>query len=461
MKQLSLPAVLAGCLFFTAACTLGPKYKRPDVPVPPAFRGPDSSVPAAESLGDANWWTVFRDEALQKLIRTALSSNPDLEIAAARVSQAQAQVGITRTDALPFIGAVGNAGRIRNPSNPFFPAFEVNTSQIGLTSVWQLDFWGRYRRATEAARAELLATEWGRKAVVASLVANVAAAYLVLRELDLELEVSRRTLAARRESLELNRRLERAGSIALMDVRQAEILVEQAASRIPDLERRIQQQENLLSVLLGRNPEEVPRGLPLTSQPMTPIPSGLPSSLLDRRPDVQQAEWRLVAANARIGVAKAAYFPQLSLTGTGGYQAFSLSGLFDSRVYNIGAGMTAPIFDFGRIRSTVRLTEAQREELIAAYRQSVQQAFREVSDALIASQKNREFRERQQALLQAARSAADLANLRYKGGAASYLEVLQSQTNLFEAEIGLAQAQLNERLTVVQVYNALGGGWQQ
>ncbi|MBS1835399.1 MAG: efflux transporter outer membrane subunit [Acidobacteria bacterium] len=448
-----------------AGCTFGPKYQRPNVPAPAQYRGPvgtDVDPAASASLGDAKWWEVFQDEELQKLIRVALAENLDLKIAASRITQAQANVGITRADQFPTINGTGNVSRIRNPSNPVFPAFEANMSQLGLSAVWQLDFWGRYRKATEAARAELAATEWGRKAIVGTLVANVATAYFTLRALDLELEVSNRTLAARRESLKLNQTLEKGGAISRMDVHQAEILVEQAARSIPQLQKRIEQQENMISVLLGRNPGEIARGLPLVQQPAPPaVPAGLPSSLLERRPDIKQAELRLIAANARIGAAKAAWFPQISLTGTAGFQAYSIQGLFDSKVYNVGAGLTQPIFDFGRIRGNIRLTEAQKEEMIASYQQSVQQGFREVSDALIAIQKNREYRERQQALENAARQASQLSRVRYQGGVVSYLEVLQSETTLFNAEIELAQARLDERLAVVQVYNALGGGWQQ
>lgn len=461
MRSRILPCLAAGLLLTTVGCTMGPKYQRPTVNAPTGFRSAPAE-PSPESIGDAKWWTVFQDTELQNLIRTALTQNFDVQIAASRVTQAQAQVGIVRADQFPTINATGSAGRQRNPSNPVFPAFEANLSQLGLSAAWQLDFWGRYRKATEAARAELTATDWGRKAVIASLVSGIASAYFQLRELDLELEISRRTLEARRESLKLNVTLEQGGAVALIDVRQAEILVEQAARKIPDLEKLITQQENLLSTLLGNNPGEIRRGQELVAQPLPPaVPPGLPSELLERRPDIRAAEYRLAAANARIGVAKAAYFPQISLTGTAGFQAYSLTGLFDSKVYNIGAQMTQPIFDFGRIRSNVRLTEAQKEEMVLAYRQTVQQAFRDVSDALIAVQKNREYRERQESLATAARGAAELSNIRYKGGASSYLEVLTSEAAQFAAEIDLAMANLNERLAVIQVYSALGGGWQQ
>lgn len=445
-----------------AGCAVGPKYQRPAVSAPGQFRGTAAAEASKESLGDEQWWRVFQDETLQKLIRAALDESPTIEIAAARVAQAQAQAGITRADQFPSIGAAGAVGRQKTAGMSVFPGYEANSAQLGLTAIWQLDFWGRYRKATEAARAEMMATEWGQKAVVATLVANVASAYFQLRELDLELDVSRRTLEARRESLELNRTLEKGGAISLMDVHQAEILVEQAATRIPDLETRIAQQENLLSMLLGRNPEEIERGRRITEQPLPPdIPAGLPSELLERRPDLQQAEWQLVAANARIGVAKAAWFPQISLTGSGGYQSFGIENLFDSKVYNTGLNLTQSIFEFGRIRSGVRLSEARKEELAATYRQAVQQAFREVSDALVASGKSRESRERQFALREAASRAAALSDIRYRGGVTTYLEVLQSQTSLFDAEIGLAQSELNERLAIVQLYAALGGGWRQ
>jgi multidrug efflux system outer membrane protein len=462
MRQTTIYLSACVLLLLQVGCTFGPKYQRPVVNTPTTFRDAATTTASPESLGDAKWWTVFQDEELQKLIRTALTQNFDVQIAASRIAQAQAQVGITRADQFPVLNGTGSAGRQRNPSNPVFPAFEANLSQLGLSSAWQLDFWGRYRKATEAARANLAATEWGQKAVIGTLVANIATSYFQLREFDLELEIAKRTLAVRKESLDLTQTLEKGGSISLIDVHQAEKLVEQAARTIPDLERRITQQENLISILLGTNPGPIARGLKLVDQPLPPaIPEGLPSALLERRPDIRQAELQLVAANARIGVARAAYFPQISLTGGVGYQAYSLTGLFDSTVNNVGVGVTQPIFDFGRIRSNVRLSEAQKGELVLSYQQAIQQGFREVSDALIAIQKNREFRERQQALTNAAQGAAQLSEIRYKGGASSYLEVLTSETDLFDAELQLAQAQLNERLAVVQVYNALGGGWQQ
>lgn len=456
-----IPVILIALLGSAGGCAVGPKYRRPDVAVPSAYRGATATPAAAESLGDTQWFTLFQDPELQKLIRTALEQNLDLRIAATRVDQAMARAGITRADQFPTIDASGSASRQKSASTPFFPGFESNMSQLGLSSVWQLDFWGRYRKANEAARATLAASDWGRKAVISSLVANVASSYFQLRELDLELDIAKRTLGARRESLKLTQTLEHNGATSMLDVRQAEKLVETAARRVPDLERAIAQQENLISTLLGSNPGPIPRGQPLLAVRIAPaVPEGLPSSLLERRPDIRQAEMNLVAANAQVGVAKSMYFPQLSLTGSAGFQAYSMTGLFDSKVYNAGASMTAPIFDFGRIRSGVKLSEAQKQEMVLSYRQAIQRAFREVSDSLVGVEKNREYRERQAALTNSAREAAKLADIRYQGGASSYLEVLGSQTDLFDAEIGLAQAQLSERVAVVQLYNALGGGWQ-
>jgi outer membrane protein, multidrug efflux system len=327
-----------------------------------------------------------------------------------------------------------------------------------------MDFWGRFRRATEAARATLLASEWGRQAVMTTLVANVAGAYFQLRELDLELEISKRTLVSRQESLGLVKNQEEQGAASMLDVRQAEQLVFTAAAEIPDLERRIEQQENFVSVLLGQNPAPVPRGRPLTAQPLAPVvPAGLPSSLLERRPDIRQAEQQLVASNAQIGVAKAAYFPQISLTATGGYQSTALSSLFSgpAAMWTLAGALTQPVFDAGRIRSTVRLAEAQRQEAVLVYQQTIQQAFREVSDALVAYRKTQEFRLQQELLARSAQDAARLADSRYRGGATSYLEVLDSDTRYFAAELGPAQARRDELQALVQLYRALGGGWQQ
>lgn len=458
--------LMAITFLMLTGCTLGPKYKRPQVTVPDTYRGlaPDAGAQTMASFGDEKWWTVYQDPQLQALIREALSQNYDVRIAATRVLQAQAVLGITRADQFPTITGGISASNERFAATRITPEFETSPTQVNLSLFWELDFWGRFRRATEAARATVLATEWGQKAVLSSLVSNVASAYFQLLELDSEINISRRTLDSRKESLRLVEVRAKGGATSLLDVRQSEQLVYTAAAAIPDLERRIEQQENLISILLGKNPAPVTRGKPLVENPLLPVvPSGLPSSLLERRPDIQSSEQQLVAANARIGVAKAAYFPQITLTAIGGFQSSALTNLFTGPAgfWSFGGQLLQPIFTGGKIRSNVRLTEAQQQEAVLVYQQSIQQAFREVSDSLVAYRKNQEFRTQQELLTNSAQDATRLANMRYQGGVTSYLEVLDSDTRYFDAQLGLAQAQLNERLSLVQLYNALGGGWQQ
>ncbi len=461
-----LPALLLVVLL-TAGCAVGPNYKRPSVDVPGTYRGatpPAEAQPAAESLADQKWWEVFQDQQLQGLIRTALQQNYDVRIAATRILQAQAQVGITRAGQLPTIGGGAQVLDDRYAQTKPYPQYDTSSTQVGLSLGWDLDFWGKYRRATEAARANLLATEWARPAVISTLVSDVATAYFQLRALDLQLEISRRTLASRQDSLQLTQKLANGGATSMLDVRQAEQLVFTAAETIPDLERRIEQQENLLSTLLGNNPGPIARGMKLTEQPHAPdVPAGLPSSLLERRPDIRAAEAQLIAANAQIGVAKAAYFPDISLTATAGFQSSALTNLFTgpAGMWNFGGSLAEPIFAGGKIRSGVKFSKARRQEALLTYRQTIQQAFRGVSDALVEYRKDREFRQQQQQLVFSAQDAAQLSEVRYRGGAASYLEVLTNETNYFAAEQGLAQAQLNELVGLVRVYRSLGGGWQQ
>ncbi len=482
--NLFLPLVLLLCMAALTGCTVGPNYKRPAVEVPDAYRAPanlspgepgtgPSSKPAsngtsaagkpAASLGDEDWSEVFQDPELQRLIRTALKNNYDVRIAAARVLQAQAQLGITRADQYPSLGAGGNITSQNSPQMGPIPAYEVTQGQLTASAAWNLDFWGRYRRATEAARATLLANEWAQRQVRATLVANLATAYFQLRELDLELEISQRTFNSRTQSLQLTQTLEQHGINSLLDVRQSEQLVYTAATEIPDFQRQIAQQENAISILLGNNPGDVPRGLKLTEQPHAPeIPAGLPSSLLERRADVRQAEQTLIAANAQIGVARAAYFPQISLTGSAGFESSALTNLFTgpAGIWSLAGSFTQPIFEGGRLKSGVRLAEAQREQMLLTYQQTIQGAFRDVSNGLVAYRKNREFRIQQEHLLASAQDAARLSEVRFKAGSTDYLEVLTNETNSFSAELGLAQAQTNELIALVQLYQALGGGWQ-
>jgi multidrug efflux system outer membrane protein len=459
--------VVIGVAIVSTGCIVGPRYKKPAADVPGSYRGlaPDEAIkPDSVSLGDQKWWEVFQDEQLRFLIRTALQQNYDVRIAGARILQAQAQLGITRADQFPTVAAGAGISDQRSAKSLFLPPFETSTGQLNVSAGWELDFWGKFRRATEAARANLLASESARQEVMLTLVANVSGAYFQLRALDLELEISKRTLASRRESLRLTTILADHGSTSMLDVRQAEQLVFTAAAEIPALEQQIEQEENLISILVGKNPDTVVRGQALTEQTRPPaVPAGLPSSLLERRPDIREAEQQLIAANAQIGVAKAAYFPQISLSGTAGFQSAALTSLFSgpAGTWNFGASLAQPIFTAGRLRSNVRFAEAQQQATLLFYQQTIQGAFRSVSDALISYRKSREFRSQEELLFQSAQDAARLSHMRYNGGVTGYLEVLTNETNAFSAELGLVQAQLNELLALVQVYQALGGGWQQ
>ena len=453
-----------------SACTVGPNYKRPVAQLPEAYRAAaPTGVLAADqpSLGDQKWWEVFQDEQLQELIRTALRQNFDVRIAAARVAEARAQLGITRADQFPQVDGSALADRERVSASPVplpSQAFERNVFQVGVSTSWEVDFWGKFRRATEAARATLAATEWGRRAVVTSLVAQVAEAYFALRAIDLNLDISRQTLASRQESLRLTQVRAAGGVASELDVRQAEQLVFGASAVIVDLERQAEQQENLISILQGNNPGAVPRGRTLTDQPLIPqVPTGLPSALLERRPDIVEAEQALVAANANIGVVRANFFPEVSLTGSGGFQSAALSSLLTgpAAFFTVGATLLQPVFTAGRTRSQVELAEARRDEVLLAYQQTILESLRDVSDALIAYRRNREFRDQQQLLTRSASDALRLTTVRYQGGASNYLEVLDADTRLFAAQLVLAQAQLNELLAIVQIYRALGGGWEQ
>ena len=451
----------------TAGCTVGPNYKKPAVDVPPSFRGlapEDANSNSATSRGDEKWWEVYQDQQLQALIRTAIAQNYDVRIAGARILAAQAQLGITRANQYPNVSGGASLVDQRTPRTPFSPNLEGGLGSLNVSAGWELDFWGKFRRATEAARANLVATEDSRQEVIATLVANVASAYFQLRALDLELEISKRTLGSRQESLRLTNMLANGGSTSLLDVRQAEQLVFTAAAEIPVFEQEIEQQENLISILLGQNPGEVQRGLKLTDQVHSPdVPAGLTSALLERRPDIRAAEQQLIAANAEIGVARAAYFPTISLSGQAGFETTALTSLFSgpAGAWTYGASATQPIFTAGRIRSNVRLAEAQQQTFLLTYQQTIQGAFRSVSDALIATRKSKEFRTQQELLFASAQDAARLSHMRYNGGVTGYLEVLTNETNAFTAELELVQAQLNEYLASVQLYQALGGGWQQ
>jgi outer membrane protein, multidrug efflux system len=462
-------------------CAVGPHYKRPAVDVPGAYRGTTAGAPKAEaqpdqdqpepaktasavkSLGDEKWWEVFQDPQLQELIRTALKNNYDVRIAATRVLQAQAQLRITRADQLPSVSVGGDIFHERSPQVGAVPKYQVTEGEVYGSASWNVDFWGKYRRATEASRATLLSYQWAQKQVMATLVADLATAYFQLRELDFELEISKSTLDKRRESLQLTQTLEQHGIDSLSDVREAEQLVYAAATKVTDLERQIAQQENAVGILLGNNPGEVPRGLELTQQPQAPeVPAGLPSLLLTRRPDILQAEANLIAANARIGVARAAYFPSISLTGTAGFESSALTNLFTgpAGLWTLVGSVSQPIFQGGRLKANVRYAEVQNEQMLLAYQQTIQGAFKDVSNALIGYRKYREYRIQQEHLVESANDAARLSHIRFQAGTAAYLEVLTNETNAFSYQLQLAQARGNELTSLVQLYQALGGGWQ-
>jgi outer membrane protein, multidrug efflux system len=453
-------------------CTVGPKYRRPVVEPPAAFRGSSDAVAASDpgSLADMKWFEVFKDEQLQELIRTALVNNYDLRRAVARIQAARANLGIARSDQFPNITAGADVTTLRNSGSGQFvlPGGGSRDRTFGTVLLnllsFEVDIWGRLRRAKEAARANLLATEEDRKAVMTTIVGDVSAAYFNLLELDMEMEIARETLATRQESLNLIRSRQQGGVATMLDVRQAEQLVYGAAQTIPDIERLIEQTENQINLLLGSDPGPVARGRPLSEQEQPPsAPPGLPSSLLERRPDIRAAELNLAAATANIGVAKAAYFPQISLTGFLGGQSSQLSNLFSGAggAWNFAPQVTLPIFNAGRVKSGVRFTEAQRQLASTQYQQAIRTGFREVSDALVEYRKVKEIREQQEALVTTLQDRSRLAYLRYRGGVDTQLNALDADRDLFSAELSLAQTKRNELLALVLLYKALGGGWQQ
>ncbi len=451
-----------------AGCTFGPNYKRPVVETPPAFRGAGAAT--AESLADLKWFELFRDDTLTGLLNAALRENFELQIAAERVLQARAALGITRANQFPAVDASVdlNAARLSKAgANRAIPAgadADVSYTQAGFSLGWEIDVWGRLRRLTEAARAQYLATEEARRGVITTLVADVSETYLSLRALDLELEIAKRTREAATESLRLTEARRSRGVASGLDVRQAEQLLFTATGEIASIERDIAQAENALSLLLGRAPGDVPRGQPLEAFAAPPaVPAGLPSALLERRPDIRRAEQELVAANAQIGAAKAEYFPRISLTGFFGAQSRALSDLLTgpARLATAGVGAAVPIFNAGRTRGNVRLAEAVAREAVVSYRRAIYTALRDVSDSLAAHAKTSEQRAQQERLVEALGEASRLSTERYRGGLDSYLPVLDAQRNLFQGELDLARLRQRELASIVQLYRALGGGWSE
>jgi multidrug efflux system outer membrane protein len=455
-----------------AGCTVGPNYKRPQIAVPESFRAPEP-LPESQgaSLADLKWFEVFRDPQLDDLIKVALVQNYDLRDAVARVDQARANLGITRSNQYPQVSASGELQFTRLSRDGQFPlpaSFVTdqnrNWGEAGLNLLsFQVDLWGQLRRATEASRANLLSADWNRKTVISTVVSQVATDYFQLLELDSELRISQSTLGSRQESLKLTVDREAHGIATELDVRQAEQLVETAAESIPQLKQQSEQTENQVSLLLGKNPGNIQRERSFNEGYLVPeVPAGLPSALLERRPDIRAAEQTMIAANANIGVARAAYFPQISLTGSIGGQSSTLAKLFSgpNAVWSFVPQITQPIFTAGRLKNTVRLAEAQREDAQIAYEKSISTAFQEVSDALIAHQRTRESRVEQQKLVVALQDRKRLAYRRYEGGVDTQLNALDADRDLLSAQLTLEQIRYAEIVSMVQLYNALGGGWQ-
>ncbi|MFZ0304640.1 MAG: efflux transporter outer membrane subunit [Terracidiphilus sp.] len=465
--QISRIGLLAVAISLMAGCTVGPKYVRPSSTAPPAFRGADNASVSSEpkeSLGDEQWAAVYREPELQTLISKALANNYDVRIAARRILEQQAQVRITRSQQFPSltVGGTGIGATLPSSLGSQIPNPLVEGS-FSLSAAWTPDFWGLYRRQTEAARAQLLAQVWAQRAVRLTVVEQVATAYFELRALDSQLEITQQTIKVRQNSVALTRTLESGGSVPLSDVRQAEQLLYTATSEVPQLEEQIQQQENAIALLLGENPGPI---LHTDSNALAPppqnLPTGIPSQLLERRPDIEQAEATLIAANAQIGVARAQFFPNFAISGSGGVGGDSLSSIFDTSgktIYGLGT-LTQPLFEGGKLRGQLQLSQETKEEMVLNYQKTIADAFRDVSNALIALNKERAYREQQEKLVEAANDATRLARIRYQGGSTSYLEVLTTDSNLFAAQLNLVGAQEGEALALVQLYGALGGGWQ-
>jgi multidrug efflux system outer membrane protein len=450
------------------SCTLGPNYKRPAIEVPSVHRGSTPDVTAAGSLADLKWFDLFKDDQLTQLVSAALKDNFDVRIAAERVLQARAAYGITRADQFPTVSVSGDVNAIRSSEKGAFGAIppgadtSVSYVQAGFSVGWELDVWGRLRRLSESAQAQYLATEEARRAVTTTLVADVSDAYLALRALDLELEIARHTRDIGNDGLRLAEARRTAGVASGLDVRQAQQLLFTATAQIANVEREIALAENALSLLLGKPPGDVPRGRPLEAFQEPPsIPVGLPSDLLERRPDIRQAEQALVAANAQIGAARAEYFPRISLTGFLGAQSQALSELLTgpARLANVSLGAAAPIFNAGRTRANVKLAEAVQREMLVNYQRAIYTAFRDVSDSLAAHTKTSEQRVEQERLVDALRESTRLSTQRYQAGQDSFLPVLDAQRNLFQGELELARLRQRQLASLVQLYRALGGGW--
>ena len=460
----SFSATLLSIMF--AACVVGPKYHRPAVQTPAAYRdlsGNPQLQAQATSYADLPWWQVFQDPKLQELIRTTLKQNYDLQLATERINAARAQLTVTRSSLFPQVS--GNASFNGGKEN--LEQSKYNFLTLTADAAFQLDFFGKLRRATEAARAELLATEDARQVVVLTLVSDLASNYFTLLQLDLQLAITHQTVKTQTDSVKLTQLRLDHGVATKLDVLQAQQVLDTANAQIPDLERQIAQQEDVISILLGNYPQDIARGIPLVQQILPPeVPAGVPSAIIERRPDIREAEQNLIAANANIGVAKAQFFPQISLTGAGG-GSFGRSSAFSSfmttqlGIWSYGAQVSQPVFTGGALKGNLHLAESEHRQALIAYRQAIQQAFGDVSDALVGYEKLHQVRARQQETVADLQETVRISTLRYKGGTTTYLEVLDGQRSLYGAELTLAAARGDEFRSLVQLYKALGGGWQQ
>jgi multidrug efflux system outer membrane protein len=467
MKRLFIVTTLAATLL--TGCKVGPNYRKPVVAVPTAYHGPSEDQQAqaqaqAASFADLPWWQIFQDPVLQDLIRRCLKQNYDLQTATERITQARAQLMVTRSNQYPQVSVAGYGTDERAFSG--FP-FKTKYATYAADATFQLDLFGQLRRATESARAQLLSTEYAQKTEILTLVSDVASDYFVLLSLDLQLQITRDTIKTQEDAVKLTQSRLEHGVATKLDVLQAKQVLDTANAQVPELERQIGQEEDALSILLGDYPHTVTRGLRLVEQQLPPeVPAGLPSSLLARRPDISQAEQNLISANAQIGVAKAAFFPQINFTGTGGGAAGRstvFTSLLDTNIgtWGIAGQITQPIFEGGRLRGNLRSAQSQQRQELIAYKQAIQLAFRDVSDALIAYQKYYEVRVAQQNTVQDLSDSVSTSLKRYRGGITTFLEVLDNQRSLFTAQLTLAQDRGNEFQSLVQLYRALGGGWQQ
>jgi outer membrane protein, multidrug efflux system len=462
MRYIVISSLLTLALF---GCAMGPNYRRPSVETPPSWRFEEKQ---AREVANPRWWEQFEDPVLNDLIEAALKENKDVKMAAARVEEFRGRHVTTRAALFPQVGAGENAGRSRNSERGLSPGLSgvenpVDTYQVFINASWEIDLWGKLRRSTEAARADLLSTEEGRRAVILTLATSVANGYVILRDLDYQLDIARRTAGSREESYGLFQLRFRHGIISETELYQAKSEYEQALATLPALEKAIAQQENALSLLLGRNPGPVSRGKTIDELILPAVPAGLPSDLLANRPDIRQAEQDLIAANARIGVAKAAYFPSISLTGMFGRSSTDLANLFTgpAKVWSWAAPAALPIFAGGAIRGQVKSAEAVRQQALLRYQQSIQASFRDVEDALVDQRKSREQLEAQAQLLASLRNYGRLARLRFDNGYTSYIEVLDAERSLFNAELSMAQTKGGLFQALVSLYKAMGGGWVQ